>query len=64
MKASDSDKDLFTLLVTAAISSAISGWLLSICTPFFLPSFHLAFWQWWLTAFTIRCLVAPNSSKS
>jgi hypothetical protein len=39
MKASDSDKDLFTLLITAAISSAISGWLLSICIPFFFHRF-------------------------
>ena len=52
------------LLVTAAIASALNGWLLSICAAFFLPSFYLAFWQWWLTAFTVRSLFGSRSSES
>jgi hypothetical protein len=56
--------ELSGLLVTAAIASAVNGWLLSICAGFFFPSFYLAFWQWWLTAITIRYLFGPSSSKS
>jgi len=52
------------LLVTAAIASALNGWLLSICAAFFFPSFYLAFWQWWLTAFTVRSLFGSRSSES
>jgi hypothetical protein len=56
--------ELSGLLVTAAIVSAVNGWLLSICAAFFFPSFYLAFWKWWFTAITIRSLFGPNSSKS
>jgi hypothetical protein len=56
--------ELSGLLVTAAIVSAVNGWLLSICAGFFFPSFYLAFWQWWLTAITIRSLFGPRSSES
>jgi hypothetical protein len=52
------------LLVSAAITSALNGWLLSICAAFLFPSFYLSFWQWWLTAFTIRCLFGSRSSES
>jgi hypothetical protein len=54
--------ELFGLLITAAIASALNGWLLSICASFLFPSFSLAFWQWWLTAFTWRCLINSSSS--
>ena len=56
--------ELCGLLVTAAIVSAVNGCLLSICAAFFFPSFYLAFWQWWLTAITIRSLFGSGSSKS
>jgi hypothetical protein len=56
--------ELCGLLVTAAIASALNGWLLSICAAFFFPSFYLAFWQWWLTAFTVRSLFGSRSSES
>jgi hypothetical protein len=55
--------ELFALMVTAAIASAINGWLLGLCASFFFPSFSLAFWQWWLTAFTWRCLFSSSSSN-
>jgi hypothetical protein len=56
--------ELSVLFITAAISSALNGWLLSVCVAFFFPSFYLAFWQWWLTAFTIRSLFGTRSSES
>jgi hypothetical protein len=56
--------ELFGLLITAAIASALNGWLLSICASFFFPSFSLAFWQWWLTAFTFRSAFLPRNNQS
>jgi hypothetical protein len=53
--------ELLVLMVTAAISSAINGWLLSICASFFFPLFSLAFWQWWLVAFTFRAVFLPKN---
>jgi len=55
--------ELFGLLITAAIASALNGWLLSICASFFFPSFSLAFWQWWLTAFTFRSALLPRNTQ-
>jgi hypothetical protein len=52
------------LLVGAAIASALNGWLLSICAAFLFPSLSLTFWQWWLTAFTVRALFGSRSSES
>ena len=52
------------LIVVAAITSALNGWLLSICAAFFFPSFYLTFWKWWLTAFTVRSLFGSRSSES
>jgi hypothetical protein len=52
--------ELFGLLVAAAMSSALNGWLLSICASFFFPSFLLTFPQWWLLAFTFRALIGQN----
>jgi hypothetical protein len=55
--------ELLVLMVTAAIASALNGWLLSLCASFFFPAFSLAFWQWWLTAFTWRCLFSSSSNN-
>ena len=54
--------ELFGLLISAAISSALNGWLLSLCAAFLFPSFFLTFPQWWLLAFTFRVMIAQNSS--
>lgn len=56
--------ELCGLIATVAIASALKGWLLSVCVAFFFPSFYLAFWKWWLTAFTIRSLFGSRSSES
>jgi hypothetical protein len=56
--------ELYGLFVAAAITSALNGWLLSICAAFLFPSFYLAFWQWWLMAFTVRSLFGSRSSES
>jgi hypothetical protein len=56
--------ELFGLLVAAALSSALNGWLLSICASFLFPSFFLTFSQWWLIALTIRSLFGSHSSES
>jgi hypothetical protein len=54
--------ELGGLLVTAAIVSAVNGWLLSTCAAFFFPSFYLAFWQWWLVAITFRSFIGNGSN--
>jgi len=54
--------ELFGLLVAAALSSALNGWLLSLCASFLFPSFFLTFPQWWLLAFTFRAMIGQSSS--
>ena len=54
--------ELFGLFLTAAIVSALNGWLLSLCAAFLFPSFFLTFPQWWLLAFTFRALIGQSSS--
>ena len=54
--------ELFGLFLTAAIGSALKGWLLSICASFLFPSFFLTFPQWWLLAFTFRAMIGQSSS--
>ena len=54
--------ELFGLLLTAAIGSALNGWLLSLCAAFLFPSFFLTFPQWWLLAFTFRAMIGQSSS--
>jgi len=54
--------ELFGLLISVAIGSALNGWLLSLCAAFLFPSFFLTFPQWWLLAFTFRAMIAQNSS--
>lgn len=50
-------KDFCVLIVSAVVTVALNGWLLSICASFLVPSFFLSFWQWCLIAFTVRLLV-------
>jgi len=54
--------ELFGLFLTAAIGSALNGWLLSLCAGFLFPSFFLTFPQWWLLAFTFRAMIGQSSS--
>jgi len=54
--------ELLRLLIAGAISSAILGWLLSICASFFFPLFYLSFWKWWLIAVTFRALIGNGSN--
>jgi hypothetical protein len=53
--------EILGLLVSAALGSALNGWLLSICAAFLFPSFFLTFPQWWLLAFTFRFLISSSS---
>jgi hypothetical protein len=53
--------EILGLLVAAALSSALNGWLLSICASFLFPSFFLTFPQWWLLALTFRSLIGSSS---
>jgi hypothetical protein len=53
--------EIFGLLVSAALGSALNGWLLSICASFLFPSFFLTFPQWWLLALTFRSLIGSSS---
>jgi hypothetical protein len=53
--------ELFSLLLAAALNSALNGWLLSICAAFLFPSFFLTFPQWWLLALTFRSLIGSSS---
>ena len=52
--------ELFSLLLSAAICSALNGWLLSLCASFLFPSFFLTFPQWWLLALTLRSLIGSS----
>jgi len=54
--------ELFGLLIGIVTSSALNGWLLSLCAAFLFPSFFLTFPQWWLLAFTFRAMIGQNSS--
>jgi hypothetical protein len=60
--AAEKSGEIFGLLVAAALSSALNGWLLSICASFLFPSFFLTFPQWWLLAFTFRSMKSQGSS--
>jgi hypothetical protein len=53
--------EILGLLVSAALGSALNGWLLSICAAFLFPSFFLTFPQWWLLALTFRFLIGSSS---
>jgi len=53
--------EILGLLVSAALGSALNGWLLSICASFLFPSLFLTFPQWWLLALTFRSLIGSSS---
>ena len=49
-------------LLASCIHNSISALLLGLCVYWVFPGISLAFWQWFVTVYTIRLIIGQRSN--